>query len=565
VNILGVIRRSVSAVLRRSEKMAKIDRRPISPSRVRERAQLLLAVFGLASLTVCHGRDAWSQGQASSAEYAKLVYESTDEVLDDVRTAPAGAMERANGVLAQLETAITKYPDSALLQTAMGRALIIRDCAMLGNNCSVRAKGHLTKAIELDPKLVRAHVLLAHDAINSGCLPCALPHIRTARPLEPNNPYLLEVLARFSQLSGNEDEAEKRYLQAIEAFPTSKKRWQAYTWLSEIYKRRSDYERAERALMSAKDSAPDGAWPMGNLGTFYIFALGDYDKATPLLRQALSIMSYGNARQGLALSLYERWADAYLKKSDQRTLKAYWEEAQEESSDAQSMFFISASYHGTGRAARALLDSARVPRSVLEQPWDQGRTPLLMAAGNDNTDLSIYLIQRGANPNARDPNGIFVAHVAGSWANLKILEALRKKNANLKVLTQEARETVLMQVAKASKTRPGKIKAAALLIDKGVPIEAKSAHGMTALGYAIGAHDVEMVRYLLSRGARVNGELAGGMTPASLAIFSGDRKILEALIAKNVDLNAKVSGMTLIEFAESNGRPEMAEMLRSRK
>jgi|SRR6266850_7730212 len=499
-------------------------------------------------------------------EYVGKMFASIDDVLDDVRTAPKDATNRVDAALSQLETAITKYPNSAPMHLLIGRALIIRDCALRGNNCSVRAKGHLTKAIELDPRLVRAHVLLAHDAINGGCLPCALDHISTAQVLEAKSPYVLEVRGRYTQLSGSSDNAANLYLQAIDAFPSSQKRWQAYTWLSEIYKGRNDFDKAELMLRNAVECAPEGAWSNGNLGTFYIFARGDYDRAIPVLRKTLSIMSYGMARGGLALALYERWADAYLKKAGESVLKSYWEEAQAESSDEQGIFLESANYSGTGRAARALLESGKVPVSVLERVWERGRTPLLMAAYNNNTDLAVYLVEHGANPNARDPNGISVAHVAGAHANFKLLQALARKNANLRVLTQEARETVLLQVAKVGKTKPERIKAAALLIDKGVPVGAKSASGSTALSYAIGARDVEMVRYLLSRGAKANGDTSdGNRSPTALAIVVGDREILQELIKKKIDLNAKISGLSLVEFAEKNGRPEIAEMLRSRK
>jgi tetratricopeptide (TPR) repeat protein len=166
------------------------------------------------------------QQEIAAAEYLQKTFSWVDDALDDVRTAPKDATVRLDVVLSDLETAITKYPDSAPMQLMMGRALILHDCAFRGNNCSVRAKGHLTKAIEMDPKLVRAHVLLAHDAINSGCLPCALPHIEAARVLEANSPYVLEVRGRHAHLSGW-NEAEKLYLQAIDAFPNLKKRWQA--------------------------------------------------------------------------------------------------------------------------------------------------------------------------------------------------------------------------------------------------------------------------------------------------------------------------------------------------
>lgn len=498
-------------------------------------------------------------------EYIQSVFTSADDVLDDARSAPAGARDRVSGELSQLESALTRYPDSAHLHLMMGRARIVHDCALGGDNCSIRAKSHLTKAVQLDPNLTRAHVLLAHDALNSGCRPCANPHIVKAQSLGPGDPYVLEIRARYAEIAGMEAQAEKLYLQAIDAFPTPKKRWQAYNWLSNIYHRREDYKQAEWALQKALEAAPDGAWSNGNLGTFYIFALGNYEKAIPALRKTLSIMNYGMARQGLALALYERWADAHLTKSAPATVAAYWKEAETESSDIQTIFLISASYSGTGRASRALLATRKLPKTVLEQVWQQGRTPLLMASFNDNTELAVFLIQQGANTNAHDQFGFFSAHAAGGYANYRILEALAQKNANLRVLTPETRETVLMQVAKANKTRPDKLKAAALLIDRGVPIEARSARGSSALTYAIGARDVEMMKYLLSRGANPDGlPTDGKMSPAAYAVMVGDAEILQELIKRNMNLDVMVDGMSLPDFAQKNGRPDVAKMLRSR-
>ncbi|MGH6803676.1 MAG: ankyrin repeat domain-containing protein [Methyloceanibacter sp.] len=496
---------------------------------------------------------------------SEKLFNAVDDLLDDSRSVPKDAQALVDRALVDLERAITSSPNDALLQLAMGRALIIHDCGLNANNCSIRAKGHLTRSIELDPKLVRAHVLLAHDAMNAGCLPCSKTHMYSAFKADLGSPYVSELRGRYAQLSGQQGEAEKFYLDAIKAFPTPKKRWNTYTWLSQVYQEREDHERTEWALQMALEAAPDGAWSNGNLGTYYIFARGDYEKAIPVLRRTLSIMSYGMAREGLALALYERWADAYLKKAHAKLLKTYWDDAQAESSDAQSMFFISASYAGTGRAARALLASRKVPDSVLDQAWDRGRTPLLMAAYNNNTDLTVYLIERGANPNARDSLGFYVAHVAGASANFRVLDALARKNANLQVLTQEQRETVLMQVTRTGKRKPDKLKSLALLLDNGVPIEAKSTNGATALSYAIGARDVDMVRYLLNRGAQTNGDIFNGMTPAAYAAVEGDLEILQELAKNNANLDAMVSGLSLADLAEKYGQPEVAKWLRSRK
>src|SRR5262249_1256744 len=467
--------------------------------------------FAFALLSVCCESPA--QPSSPAADYIEKVFAAADDALDDARSAPNGARQRVSETLAQLEAAITKYPDSAALHLMMGRALIVYDCALGSNNCSLRAKSHLTQAVALDPKLVRAHVLLAHDAMNSGCTPCAKPHTSAAEALQRSDPYVLEVNGRQYQFMGVPDAAEQFYLLAVKAFPSPKKRWQVYNWLSEIYKQRENYERAEWALQSALDAAPEGAWSNGNLGAFYVHARGQCDKAIPLLRKRLSIMNYGVARSALTLALYERWANAYLSKAEPETVSRYWNEAQADSSDTMSLFFDSASYVGTGRASQALFISGKVPKTALEQTWQQGRTPLLMAAINDNTELALFLIAHGANVNARDESGVFPAQAAAQYLNFRVMDALARKNANLGMVVQGYNETVLMRVARAGVSKPDRLKLAALLLDKGVPIDAKSARGMTALGVAIGANDLEMVKYLFSRGAKSGGEPAAGFSP----------------------------------------------------
>ena len=531
---------------------------------------------GLVSTPVDESQLNWPRGQcfpivksgarqqsAAANRKSEKLFSTIDDMLDDSRSAPRDARDLVNNALGLIESVITRDPDDPLMQLAMGRASIIRDCAQRGNNCSIRAKGHLTKAAQLDPKLVRAHVLLAHDAMNGGCIPCAMPHISKAQQIDSTSPYVLEVRGRHAQLSGYGD-PEKFYLDAIKAFPTSKKRWQAFTWLADIYKERDDYERAELALRNAVEAAPEGAWSQGNLGGFYIFARGDYEKAIPVLRKALSIMDFGVAREGLALSLYERWGDAHLKKARPDVIALHWKDAQAEFADTLSMFFISANYAGTGRAARALLESKRVPDSVLDQAWDRGRTPLLTALYNDNTDLAVFLINRGANPNARDAYGKYAVHLAAGYANYRVMEELTTKGANLQALTQQDRFTTLIEAARAGTRRPDRLKVAGLLIDKGVSLEAKTPQGATALSLAISVRDREMVRYLLERGAQPNTDIFEGMTPAVWAVRMGDLGVLQELARKNANLDITFSGMKLPEFAEKYGQPEIAKWLRER-
>jgi ankyrin repeat protein/tetratricopeptide (TPR) repeat protein len=503
------------------------------------------------------------QEQAAKAEYLQKTFAALDHELDEIRTGPKDAEARLNAVLAQVEGLVNNYPDSPLMQLTMGRALILSDCTLNRTNCTLRAKGYLDKAIQLHPGIVRTRVLLAHDAMNGGCLPCAEQHIYAAQRMAPADPYVLEAEGRRMHLMGRQDLAEKLYLQAIDAFPTPVKRFQVYSWLSGIYQNREEYDKAEILLLKAFLSAPDGAFTNENLGRFYLLTRGDFDRAIPVLRRTVRNMRDPRVREHLAIALYERWADAYLRKLDAKAVAAFWEEAQAGSSDVRSVFLQSAAYVGTGRATRALLETKRIPAATVDEIGEQGRTPLLMAVWNESSDLAVFLLEHGANPNARDAYGIYAVHVAAMYGDLKVLEALARRKANFGVLSQEARETALMQIARTGKGKPNSLKVAKLLIDKGVPVNAKAAHGSTALRYAIGARNLDMVRYLIARGADVNEESPSGGPPIALAIQLGDRDMVEELIVGKADLKRKVSGLTLAEFAIKAGHPELAAMFPS--
>lgn len=490
------------------------------------------------------------------------IFEWADDLLDDA--SGADGTDSIDIVLQVLEKALAREPESAPLHMLMGRALIIKDCALGGNNCSTRAKGHLLKAAQLDPKLLRVQVLLAHDALNAGCLPCARPHLDRAFNIDRDNPFALEVGGRYFQLAGQRGPSEKNYLRSIERQPKPKKRFQAYTWLSQIYREVNDYKRAEWALRNAVESRPNSAWAHGNLGTFYIFALGDYENAIPEIRKALSIMDFGMARNGLALALYERWADAYFKKAGGKVLKQYFEEAVAASPDKPAVFFDSANYKGTGRAAIALFSTGQVSKSILKETWEGGRTPLLLAMRNENESLVRFFLERGANPNARDEQGLAAVHYAARHGNLNLLKTLVSRGGSI-VAVEKGGGTVLTLAAFSSSTKSNSVKFAEIALKGGVAINHQDARGITALGYAAMTGKVDMVKYLLARGARGDVVSRYGDTPIGLAMQNDQPETFAILLKEKSGLDTPVHGMSLEQFAEKLGRTEFANRIRAAK
>ena len=68
------------------------------------------------------------------------------------------------------------------------------------------------------------------------------------------------------------------------------------------------------------------------------------------------------------------------------------------------------------------------------------------------------------------------------------------------------------------------------LLNQGVPVNSRNAHGWTPLHFAASSGRVNVVQELLRRGAHVNPRTRSGMTPLYLAAFWNTPHVVHALI-----------------------------------
>ena len=77
---------------------------------------------------------------------------------------------------------------------------------------------------------------------------------------------------------------------------------------------------------------------------------------------------------------------------------------------------------------------------------------------------------------------------------------------------------------------------------------------VTALRYAIGNDDYQMVRFLINNGAEVNLANSRGWTPIMTAARVGNRDIMELLIENGADIRVRDNdGQTPLRVASNNG------------
>jgi len=167
-----------------------------------------------------------------------------------------------------------------------------------------------------------------------------------------------------------------------------------------------------------------------------------------------------------------------------------------------------------------------------------GKTALMYAAHSDNSEIVEYLLEQGTDPLAVDHNGNNALMHTVYW---------------------------------------GRAANAALLLDRGVPLECRNKWERTPLHQAVlweynemdddlsfygrAALVYETVKTLLDRGADIHARDYEGMTPLLLAIYGGYAEAVKLLIEKGADVNAvNRFGDTAVQFFNSNH--ENAELMR---
>ncbi|WIH81251.1 ankyrin repeat domain-containing protein [Brachyspira pilosicoli] len=170
-------------------------------------------------------------------------------------------------------------------------------------------------------------------------------------------------------------------------------------------------------------------------------------------------------------------------------------------------------------------------------PDDYNYTPLMIAAAINDYDMVKFLVEKGADVNAK-------THFEYSSVETPLLLSLDNENSSVAEylinngadinVTNEDGETPLMYASKVHN-----IKVIELLIQKGADINAFDNYGNTALIY--GANNLETVKLLVENGADVNFYKGGSTALISACEYSHERNIdvIKYLVSKKANINAQ--------------------------
>ena len=193
---------------------------------------------------------------------------------------------------------------------------------------------------------------------------------------------------------------------------------------------------------------------------------------------------------------------------------------------------------------------------------NNGQITLHTAARYDNLEIVEYLIENGANIEAKDDYGNTPLHTAANYGStLEIVEYLIENGADIEANNNDG-NTPLHHAAEN-----GNLEIVEYLIENGTNIEAKGDYSYTPLHlaarYGKPEIDLKIVEYLIENGADIEAENKAGDTPLHLAAGYGNLEIVKYLIENGADIETKnKAGDTPLHLAAQNGRTKTVKLLK---
>lgn len=169
----------------------------------------------------------------------------------------------------------------------------------------------------------------------------------------------------------------------------------------------------------------------------------------------------------------------------------------------------------------------------------RGSLALPEAALRDNLTVVRQLLEHGAKPNKTE----FVLTSIG-WAshngNIEMFNLLLQYGARINKYIKKYPTTVLIEAAERDHADMAKF-----LLDKNIPLDFEDRDGMTALSYAAGNYNFELVKLLTEKGADVNHKNRRGQSIMELAVddagrMPADSNIIYYLVNKGANISPEV-------------------------
>ncbi|XP_065200755.1 uncharacterized protein LOC135831864 [Planococcus citri] len=188
---------------------------------------------------------------------------------------------------------------------------------------------------------------------------------------------------------------------------------------------------------------------------------------------------------------------------------------------------------------------------------DRNEIPLIEAARNGHLEVVKLLICKGSEVNVRLVDGTTPLHLAALNGHKEVVEVLLINGADLNIKCKTFHNTPLHNASKEGHQEVVKV----LLKYKDNP-NVFTLVGLTPLHLAAEHGYSEIAAYLIRHGADLNARDMNMSAPLHLAIDVGHKDIVEILISNKADVNAKNNdGLTPLYVAATGGHLDIVDLL----
>ena len=177
-----------------------------------------------------------------------------------------------------------------------------------------------------------------------------------------------------------------------------------------------------------------------------------------------------------------------------------------------------------------------------------------IAIKNDNASNLQSLLDRGFDPNTKDPKGqpgLNIAFQERSAKTAKLL--LGRPGIDVNALNNAGESPLMMAAIK------GDVAGAQLLLEHGAKVNQP---GWSALHYAATGPEPKLVELLIERGADLNAGSPNGTTPLMMAAQYGSEDSVKLLLARGADAGKRnQKNLSAVDFAKLSGREALVKRL----
>ena len=180
---------------------------------------------------------------------------------------------------------------------------------------------------------------------------------------------------------------------------------------------------------------------------------------------------------------------------------------------------------------------------------------MLLASRNGQLEIVKYLVEHGADLNAKDEDNETAFILASKCGHLGIAKFLVETGADVNA------EGKFGWTALIYASRRGNLEMVKYLVENVANVNSKYDKGWTALMFASENGNLEIVKYLLQNGSDVNAKYENRWTALMYASRRGHLEIVKYLVEYGADVNSKYDNdsMTVLMLASENGHIQVVK------